>query len=173
MRVFSIFCTYISKRVFITVPGKPERRLKRNVRHRKTGRTRQAAGAGKNPPEAAARYIWTECYVYAAVRGLDAGGGHGRRAGAIGSMGRVRRDAAAGGRRRLCAGGCRLLCSGGGHHRTVHSAQKQRKPEKRRDGQTEPTRKGGEKANEETNTQHPAAVLHGADAATDSGLRGG
>ena len=29
------------------------------------------------------------------------------------------------------------------------------------------------KANEETNTQHPAAVLHGADAAADSGLRGG
>ena len=63
---------------------------------RKTGRTRQAAGAGKHPPEAAARHLWTERYVYAAVRGTDAGGGHGRRAGATGSMGRVRRDAAAG-----------------------------------------------------------------------------
>ena len=27
--------------------------------------------------------------------------------------------------------------------------------------------------NEETNTQHPAPMLHGADAAADSGLRGG
>ena len=41
----------------------------------KTGRTRQAAGAGKHPPEAAARYIWAERSVYAAVRGDDAGGG--------------------------------------------------------------------------------------------------
>ena len=49
-------------------------------------------------------------------------------------MGRVRRDAAAGGRRRLCAGGSRLLCSGGGHHRAVLPAQKQRKSEKRRGG---------------------------------------
>ena len=30
-----------------------------------------------------------------------------------------------------------------------------------------------EKRHEETNTQHPASMLHGADAATDSGLRGG
>ncbi len=29
------------------------------------------------------------------------------------------------------------------------------------------------KANEETNTQHPASMLHGADAAADNGLRGG
>ena len=145
MRVFSIFCTYISERVFITVPDKPERGFKRYVRYRKTGRTRQAAGAGKHPPEAAARHIWTERYVYAAVRGADAGGGHGRRAGATGSMGRVRRDAAAGGRRRLCAGSRRLLCRGGGDHRAVFPAQNQRKPEKRRGGQTEPTRTGGEK----------------------------
>jgi len=34
----------------------------------------------------------------------------------------------------LCAGGRRLLCSGGGHHRAVLPAQKQGKPEKRRDG---------------------------------------
>ena len=54
MRVFSIFCTYISERVFITVPDKPERGFKRNVRYRKAGRTRQAAGAGKHPSEAAA-----------------------------------------------------------------------------------------------------------------------
>ena len=52
----------------------PERRFKRNVRYRKTSRTRQAAGAGKHPPEAAARYIWAERSVYAAVRGDDAGG---------------------------------------------------------------------------------------------------
>ena len=42
------------------------------------------------------------CMLLCAV--LDAGGGHGRRAGATGSMGRVRRDAAAGGRGRLRAG---------------------------------------------------------------------
>ena len=123
----------------------PERRFKRNVRYRKTGRTRQAAGAGKHPPEAAARHIWTERYVYAAVRGADAGGGHGRRAGATGSMGRVRRDAAAGGRGRLCAGGRALLRRGGGDHRAVLPAQKQRNPEKRRGGQARPTRTGGEK----------------------------
>ena len=53
----------------------PERRFKRNVRYRKTSRTRQAAGAGKHPPEAVARHIWAERSVYAAVRGDDAGGG--------------------------------------------------------------------------------------------------
>ena len=119
--------------------------FKRYVRYRKTGRTRQAAGAGKHPPEAAARHIWTERYVYAAVRGADAGGGHGRRAGATGSMGRVRLDAAAAGRGRLCAGGRRLLCRGGGDHCAVFPAQKQGKPEKRRGGQTSPARTGGEK----------------------------
>ena len=53
----------------------PERRFKRNVRYRKTSRTRQAAGAGKHPPEAVARHIWAERSVYAAVRGDDVGGG--------------------------------------------------------------------------------------------------
>ena len=72
--------------------------------------------------------------VYTAVRGADADSGHGRRSGTDRRMGRVRRDAAAGGRGRLCAGGRRLLCSGGGHHRAVLPAQKQGKPEKRRDG---------------------------------------
>lgn len=33
----------------------------------KTGRTRQAAGAGKHPPEAVARHIWAERRVYAAA----------------------------------------------------------------------------------------------------------
>ena len=110
----------------------------------KTGRTRQAAGAGKHPPEAAARGNKPLRSVYTAVRGADAGGGHGRRTGATGSMGRVRRDAAAGGRGRLCAGSRHLLCRGGGDHRAVFPAQNQRKPEKRRGGQTEPTRTGGE-----------------------------
>ena len=72
--------------------------------------------------------------VYTAVRGADADSGHGRRSGTDRRMGRVRRDAAAGGRGRLCAGGRRLLCSGGGHHRAVLPAQMQGKPEKRRDG---------------------------------------
>ena len=145
MRVFSIFCTYISERVFITVPDKPERGFKRYVRYRKTGRTRQAAGAGKHPPEAAARGNKPLRSVYAAVRGADADSGHGRRAGATGSMGRVRLDAAAAGRGRLCAGGRRLLCRGGGDHCAVFPAQKQGKPEKRRGGQTSPARTGGEK----------------------------
>ena len=74
----------------------PERRFKRYVRYRKTGRTRQAAGAGKHPPEAAARHLWTERYVYAAVRGDDVGGGCVCSAGADSRMGGVRRDAAAG-----------------------------------------------------------------------------
>jgi len=42
-------------------------------------------------------------------------------------MGQLRRDASAGGRRRLCAGGRRLLCCGGSDHCAVLSAQKQRK----------------------------------------------
>ena len=109
----------------------PERRFKRYVRYRKTGRTRQAAGAGKHPPEAAARHLWTECRVYAAVHGADAGGGHICSAGTDRRMGRVRRDAAAGGRGRLCAGGRCLLCSSGGHHRAVLPAQEKRKSEKR------------------------------------------
>ena len=134
VRVFSIFCTYISKRVFKPHFKNPERRFKRYVRYCKTGRTRQAAGAGKHPPKAAAQHLWAECRVYAAVRGADAGGGHGRRAGADSRMGRVRRDAAAGGRGRLCAGGRCLLCSGGGHHRAVLPAQEKRKSEKRRGG---------------------------------------
>ena len=65
----------------------PERRFKRNVRYRKTSRTRQAAGAGKHPPEAAARYIWAERSVYDAVRGDDAGGGCVCSAGADSRMG--------------------------------------------------------------------------------------
>lgn len=137
VRVFSIFCTYISERVF-RPQFQTNRKggFKRYVRYRKTGRTRQAADAGKHPPEAAARHLWTECRVYAAVRGADAGGGHGRRAGATGSMGRVRRDAAAAGRGRLCAGGRRLLCRSGSDHRAVLPAQKQRKSEK--DGTDKP-----------------------------------
>ena len=145
MRVFSIFCTYISERVFITVPDKPERGFKRYVRYRKTGRIRQAAGAGKQPPEAAARGNKSLRSVYAAVRGADADSGHGRRAGATGSMGRVRLDAAAAGRGRLCAGGRRLLCGSGGNYSPVFPAQNQRKPEKRRGGQAEPIRTGGDK----------------------------
>ena len=75
MRVFSILCTYISERLF--KPHFQTNRkggFKRYVRYRKAGRTRQAAGAGKHPPETAARHLWTERRVYAAVRGLDAGG---------------------------------------------------------------------------------------------------
>ncbi len=78
-----------------------------------------------------ARHLWTECRVYAAVHGADAGGGHICSAGTDRRMGRVRRDAAAGGRGRLCAGGRCLLCSSGGHHRAVLPAQEKRKSEKR------------------------------------------
>ena len=123
----------------------PVRRFKRYVRYRKTGRTRQAAGAGKHPPKAAVRHIWAEHRVYAAVRGADAGGRRTYRSGTGRRMGQLRHDAAAGGRRRLCTGGRCVIRGGGGHHRTVLPAQNQRKTEKRCGEQARPTRKGGEK----------------------------
>ena len=128
-----------------TVSDKPERGFKRYVRYRKTGRTRQAAGAGKHPPKAAVRHIWAERRVYAAVRGADAGGRRTYRSGTGRRMGQLRHDAAAGGRRRLCTGGRCVIRGGGGHHRTVLPAQNQRKTEKRCGEQARPTRKGGEK----------------------------
>ena len=136
VRVFSIFCTYISERVFITVPNKPERGFKRYVRYRKTGRTRQASGAGKHPPEAAARGNKPLRFLPDVIHGTCRGGGRTYSAGTDRRVGRVRRDAAAGGRGRLCAGGRRLLCRSGSDHRAVLPAQKQRKSEK--DGTDKP-----------------------------------
>ena len=101
MRVFSIFCTYISERVFITVSDKPERGFKRYVRYRKTGRTRQAAGAGKHPPEAAVRGNKPICFVPDVIHGTCQGSGRAYSAGADRRIWRVRHNAAAGGRRRL------------------------------------------------------------------------
>jgi len=75
VRVFSIFCTYISERVFITVPDKPERGFKRNVRYRKAGRTRQAAGTGKHPSEAAARGNKPLRFLPDVIHGTCRGGG--------------------------------------------------------------------------------------------------
>ena len=75
VRVFSIFCTYISERVFITVSDKPERGFKQYVRYRKTGRTRQAAGAGKHPPEAAARGNKPLRFLPDVIHGTCRGGG--------------------------------------------------------------------------------------------------
>ena len=60
----------------------PKRRFKRYVRYHKTGCTRQAAGAEKHPPKTAARGNKPLSSMYAAVRSADAGGGHGRWAGA-------------------------------------------------------------------------------------------
>ena len=111
----------------------------------KTGRTRQAAGAGKHPPEAAARGNKPLRFLPDVIHGTCRGGGRTYSAGTDRRMGRVRHEAAAGGRRRLCAGGRRLLCRGGGDHRAVHSAQKQEKSEKRRDKQARRIRTGGEK----------------------------
>ena len=111
----------------------------------KTGRTRQAAGAGKHPPEAAARGNKPLRFLPDVIHGTCRGGGRTYSAGTDRRMGRVRHEAAAGGRRRLCAGGRRLLCRGGGDYRAVHSAQKQEKSEKRRDKQARPIRTGGEK----------------------------
>ena len=111
----------------------------------KTGRTRQAAGAGKHPPEAAARGNKPLRFLPDVIHGTCRGGGRTYSAGTDRRMGRVRHEAAAGGRKRLCAGGRRLLCRGGGDHRAVHSAQKQEKSEKRRDKQARPIRTGGEK----------------------------
>ena len=110
----------------------------------KTGRTRQAAGAGKHPPEAAARGNKPLRFLPDVIHGTCRGGGRTYSAGTDRRMERVRHEAAAGGRRRLCAGGRRLLCRGG-DHRAVHSAQKQGKSEKRRDKQARPIRTGGEK----------------------------
>ena len=109
----------------------PERRFKRNVRCRKTGRTRQAAGAGKHPSEAAARGNKPLRFLPDVIHGTCRGGGRTYSAGTDRRVGRVRRDAAAGGRGRLCAGGRCLLCSSGGHHRAVLPAQEKRKSEKR------------------------------------------
>ena len=102
----------------------------------KTGRTRQAAGAGKHPSEAAARGNKPLRFLPDVIHGTCRGGGRTYSAGTDCRMGRVRRDAAAGGRGRLCAGGRRLLCRGGGDHRAVLPAQKQRKSEK--DGTDKP-----------------------------------
>ena len=69
----------------------PERRFKRYVRYRNTGRTRQAASAGKHPPKAAARGNKPLRSVYAAVRSADAGGGRICSAGTDRRMGQLRR----------------------------------------------------------------------------------
>ena len=91
----------------------PEGRFKRYVRYRKTGRIRQAAGAGKHPPEAAARGNKPLRFLPDVIHGTCRGGGR--------------------------------TYSAGADRRVGHPAQKQRKPEKRRGGQTEPTRTGEEK----------------------------
>ena len=83
--------------------------------------------------------------MYAAVYSADAGGGHDHREGTDCHKGSVRHDASSGGRGRLCAGGHRFLCGSGGNYSPVFPAQNQRKPEKRRDGQAEPIRTGGDK----------------------------
>ena len=54
-------------------------------------------------------------------------------------MGRVRRDAAAGGRGRLCAGGRRLLCRGGGRSPRCASGSESEKTRKKT-GRTRPNR---------------------------------
>ena len=91
----------------------PEGRFKRYVRYRKTGRIRQAAGAGKHPPEAAARGNKPLRFLPDVIHGTCRGGGR--------------------------------TYSAGADRRVGHPAQKQRKPEKRRGGQAEPTRTEGEK----------------------------
>ena len=68
----------------------------------KTGRTRQAAGAGKHPPEAAARGNKPLRFLPDVIHGTCRGGGRTYSAGTDRRMGRVRHEAAAGGRRRLC-----------------------------------------------------------------------
>ena len=91
----------------------PEGRFKRYVRYRKTGRIRQAAGAGKHPPGAAARGNKPLRFLPDVIHSTCRGGGR--------------------------------TYSAGADRRVGHPAQKQRKPEKRRGGQTEPTRTGEEK----------------------------
>ena len=56
----------------------------------------------------------------------------------------LRHDTAVGERERPCVGERHFLCSGGSDYHAVHSAQKQRKSEKRWDEQVQPKRTGGE-----------------------------
>lgn len=56
----------------------------------------------------------------------------------------LRHDTAVGERERPCVGERCFLCSGGSDYHAVHSAQKQRKSEKRWDEQVQPKRTGGE-----------------------------
>ena len=170
MRVFSIFCTYISEEVFKPHFKKSSEEVQTICTIPQDGSHSSSSGCGKTPAEGSGAAYMGWRRVYAAVRGADAGGRRTYRSGTGRRMGQLRHDAAAGGRRRLCTGGRCVIRGGGGHHRTVLPAQNQRKTEKRCGEQARPTRKRRRKANEKTNTQYPAAVLHGADHAADNGL---
>ncbi len=146
--------------------------FKRYVRYRKTGRIRQAACAGKHPPGAAARGNKPLRSVYAAVRGADAGAAdafavRGQTAawGVFGAM-LLRED----------AGGYVLVAVVSFAAAVAITAlcfRLRNRENQKKDGANKPTDTNRRrKANEETNPQHPAPVLHVADAAADSGLCG-
>ena len=136
----------------------------------KTGRTRQAAGAGKHPPEAAARQYGLSAACMLLFAALMQAAGHGHRArgrpaawGVFGAM-LLRED----------AGGYVLVAVVSFAAAAVITALcfrlRNRENQKKtgRTSRTDTNRR--RKANEETNTQYPASMLHGADAAADSGL---
>ena len=160
MRVFSIFVP-ISEGVFKPHFKKSREEVQAECTIPQGGSHSSSSGCRKTPAEAAARGNQPLRSVYAAVRSADADSGRGRRAGTDRRMGRVRRDAAAGGRRRLCAGGRRLLCSGGGHHRAVPSGLRNRENQKKT-GRTSPLDTNRRrKANEENEYSVSCSALHG------------
>ena len=96
VRVFSIFCTYISEGVFKPHFNKSREKVQTKCTIPQNGRTRQAAGAGKHPPEAAARGNKPLRFLPDVIHGTCRGGGRTYSAGTDRRVGCVRRDAAAG-----------------------------------------------------------------------------
>ena len=154
MRVFSIFCTYISEGVFKPHFKKSSEEVQTICTIPQDGSHSSSSGCG-NTPKAAARHIWAERRVYAAVRGLT------QAAGTAAGQGNLRQGQAA-----MCWG---PLCRSRRRWSSPHCAsgsesEKNRKKVRRT---STPDTKRRRKANEKTNTQYPAAVLHGADHGAD------
>ena len=70
-----IFCTYISEGIFKLHFKKSKEKVQTKCTIPQNESHSSSSGAGKHPPEAAARGNKPLRSVYAAVRGADAGGG--------------------------------------------------------------------------------------------------